>query len=243
MAIPGLENWTAAEVSERFGTPKQEPIVRTDGAPGEPAAPPYAVFPPDIRAVLPFCDTKVTLVDFGNAYRGTRPSTMKTAYGVAAPEILFCDPAALGMPADTWALACTLYEILGDHRLLESSTYSRDEFIVEMVRTLGRLPDVWWPAWKARAEYCEDDGTLKPTPGNISGEPRRVCIKERVAGLVRRTNKEVDTSLDEDERAVDMPLDEQEKMVVERMLEAMVKYEPADRATVAEVVGMLPPNW
>lgn len=217
--------------------------MRTDGAPGEPAAPPYAVFPPDLAAVLPFCDTKVTLVDFGNAYRGARPSTMKTAYAVAAPEILFGDTVALGMPADMWALACTLYEMLGDHRLLESSTYARDEFIVEIVRTLGRLPDAWWRAWEARAEYCEDDGTLKPTPGNISGEPRRVCIKERVAGLVRRRNKEVDMQVDEEGGALNMPLDEQEKVAVERMLEAMVRYEPADRATAAEVVGMLPPNW
>lgn len=209
----------------------QRPIVRLDGTPATPTAPKYAVYPQDPDELLPFCSRAVTLVDYGSASRGSQPKNAHTASAVAAPEILFPGATPIGMPGDMWALGCTLYEIFGDNMLFRSFFYKRDEFVVEMVRMLGRFPDAWWGAWAARAEYCEDDGTLKPTPDNISGEPRRVCLKERVVGLVQGTDE------------TDGRLDEQERVVLERMVEAMVRYEPADRATVADVVRMLPPNW
>lgn len=236
--MPGLENWTVTQVYERFGTPHLEEIKRIDGLPVTPAAPKHAVFSPDPVALLRFSLTDscmVKIVDFGNASRpdaGKLVKNINTAVAVAAPEILFNDVATIGMPADTWALACTLYEILGGRMLLESFFYDRDEIIVEMVRMLGKLPNPWWRAWAERSSYFEYDGTFKPTPGNICGESRRVDVKERVARLLERRDLKSDKQLYQEE-----------SMLLEKMLEAMLRYEPTDRAQVAEMVRMLPSTW
>lgn len=235
--IPGLENWTVDEVYPRFGGINREEIKRIDGQPATPAAPKYAVRPPDAAALIPYCLTEtctVRMVDFGEAClltAGEPAREVNTAVGVAPPEVLFKDAAAIGMPADIWTLGCTLYEIFGDHRLLESFMANRDEIVVEMVRTLGKLPEAWWQKWEARSTYCEEDGTFKTTT-NASEEPRIMDLKERVAKLIRNTDM-----------TPDMELDQEEILVLMRMLGVMLRYEPSERAKAGELVDLLPPKW
>lgn len=235
--MPGLENWTFEEVYQRFGGLDREEIIRIDGQPATPAAPKYAVRPPDPAALIRYCLTEtctVRLVDFGEAClptAGELAREVNTAVRVASPEVLFKDAAAIGMPTDIWTLACTLYEIFGDHRLLESFMANADEIVVEMVRTLGKLPEPWWQMWGVRSRYFEEDGTFKTTP-NASEERRVVDLKERVAKLIRKTDM-----------TPDMELDEEESLVLVRMLGAMLRYEPSERVTASELVGLLPPKW
>lgn len=233
-----MDNWTLEKVYESFGIPETEEVKRTDGQPATPSAPKYAVRLSDPAVLIRSCLTEpfsVTIVDFGEAYHpasGKLARELNTAVSVAAPEILFNDVRKVGMPADIWALACAIYEILGDHRLLESFFLNRDEILMEMVCMLGKLPDAWWHSWKARATYFAEDGTVKPTPDNPSGEAMAGDLNERVEKLIERTDSKPY-----------IEFDHQERLALVRMLGAMLKYEPADRAQAEELVRLLPPRW
>lgn len=219
---------------KRFGTPCQEEIQRIDGQSATPAAPKYVVHPPHPSALFQYCMTgpcSVKIVDFGEAFLAASAGAvgdLHTPVSIAAPEIVFKDTAAIGMPVDIWALACTVYEILGNESLLTSFMPYRDEILVEMVRTLGKLPEMWWGKWDARQRYFEEDGTFKPEFANLIGEPRTIDIKERVSTLMRDT---------------DGYLDPEECLVLERMLGGMLRYEPGDRIQAQELVGLLPATW
>lgn len=219
---------------KRFGTPDQEEIQRIDGQPATPAAPKYVVRPPHPSPLFRYCMTgpcSVKIVDFGEAFLTASAEAVGDLYtpvSIAAPEIVFKDAAAVGMPVDIWALACTVYEILGDQRLLTSFMAYRDEILVEMVRTLGKLPEKWWGKWDARQRYFEEDGTFKPDCADLIGEPRTVDIGERVRRLIRDT---------------DGHLGLEECFVLEQMLGGMLRYEPGDRIQAQELVGLLPATW
>lgn len=224
------------QLYENFGEPDKVEIKRTDGQPVGPAAPKYAVESPDPIRLLDFCLTdecSIQIADFGEAFLTASqemPKILNTPMSFAAPEIVFKDD-VVSTPVDIWALACTLFEILGNHKLLESFLGERDEILIEMVRTLGKLPDRWWHKWEQRSTYFEEDGAFKPGSGDMSGEQRTVGLKERVGDIVRGTD-----GLPHDFNA-------QELLALEQMFVGMLRYEPAERIQAEEVVRLLPTTW
>lgn len=222
------------QVYECFGDPRKYEINRIYGQSPTPATRQDAVRPPNPIKLIQYCLTdacRVRIADFGEAFLPASrciPKDLNTPVPMAAPEVIFKDNAKMGASVEIWALACTLFEILGDHRLLESLMADRDEVLIEMVRTLGKPPDSWWRDWKGRTRYFEEDGSFKPDSGDTSGEPRTVDRKERVGEILRGENE-----------ATQEEFGEQELLALEGLLAGMLKYEPKDRIQAEEVAKEL----
>ncbi|RPB06885.1 kinase-like protein [Morchella conica CCBAS932] len=229
-----LDSWTVKQVCECFGDPRKYEINRIYGQSPTPATRQDAVRPPNPIKLIQYCLTdacRVRIADFGEAFLPASrciPKDLNTPVPMAAPEVIFKDNAKMGASVEIWALACTLFEILGDHRLLESLMADRDEVLIEMVRTLGKPPDSWWRDWKGRTRYFEEDGSFKPDSGDTSGEPRTVDRKERVGEILRGENE-----------ATQEEFGEQELLALEGLLAGMLKYEPKDRIQAEQVAKEL----
>lgn len=224
--IPNLSSWSIEEVRTRFGPPRLDEIRRIDGLPNAPYAPKYAVRPPNPLNLVPFClsgAVSIQIADFGESFFADRepPEELNTPVALSAPEILF--GGSLGPPVDVWALAGTLFEVLGDHRLFESFMADREEVLVEMVRLLGRFPERWWGKWEERGAWFEEDGRWK-----VAGE-RTVELEERVKEIVRDGGGE--------------EFADWEREAVVRVLKGMLRYEPGERVSAGEVVQGLPAAW
>lgn len=181
---------------------------------------------------MKFCFTdacSVQIADFGEALPPACEKMVKdlnTPVGIAAPEILFED-GMVRLPVDIWALACTLYEILSDTRLLQSFFADRDEIVAEMVSALGKLPDRWWHKWENRSRYFEEDGAFKPDT-----EVTEISLKERVERLNQGRDGPVQHGFDA-----------QELSALKQMFVRMLRYEPAERIQIEEILRLLPASW
>ncbi|KAG6833107.1 hypothetical protein H0H87_011215 [Tephrocybe sp. NHM501043] len=186
--IPDFDSWSIESVYKYFGKPLKDAVERIDGHPVTPSAPTYVVVPPNplhlARLILKANDCTIKIADFGESFLAINPAkpSLHTPISFAAPEIIFQD--SITTMVDVWSLACLIYEVLGNHRLLESFFVDCDEIIIEMVRTFGKLPDRWWSQWEMRDTFFEEDATFKPS-GDQSGGPRNVDLNERL-GDIRR---------------------------------------------------------
>ncbi|KAG5349092.1 hypothetical protein C0989_006065 [Termitomyces sp. Mn162] len=231
LEIPDFHSWSVEKVYEHLGEPIMETVERTDGNLVTPAAPTYVVKPPNplqlAKLVLDSDDCLIKITDFGESFLATDTDKrfLNTSVSFAAPEVIFSD--SLSPKVDVWALACLIYEVLGNHELLESFFKDPDEIIIEMVRTFGQLPDRWWKQWKKRDIFFEEDGTFKTDSGDMSGEPRTVDLKERL-GDIRRNDEKGQEELRGDLEALEL------------VLERMLRFEPEERISVEEVVPLLP---
>ncbi|KAF8073768.1 kinase domain-containing protein [Lyophyllum atratum] len=220
--IPGFHSWSIEDVCWHFGHPEREPVKRVDGQALTPAAPHYLVTTPNSRRLDDLvlnenCHIKIT--DFGESFHISdreKPTSLGTPISLAAPEIIFGD--IIGPPVDVSSLACTIYEVLGDHELLESFFSERDEILIEMVSAFGKLPERWWKQWSERSKFFEENGAFKP-----AADSRPEDLKERLLSI-RRVDKEGQRELNGDLDALRV------------MLEKMLKYEPKDRVRVEDVV-------
>ncbi|KAG5638530.1 hypothetical protein H0H81_012030 [Sphagnurus paluster] len=223
--IPDFHSWSIEKVYEHFGKPYKEPIKRTDGQPLTPAAPRYAVaptYPLDLAEIVMNEDCTIKVTDFGQSFfHSESPKTLHTAIAYAAPEILFED--VITPKVDSWSLACMIYELVGTHTLLESFFGDREGYLIEMVRTFGKLPERWWKQWDRRSTFFEEGGAFKPDSGDDTGEPRTVDLKERLLDIRRED--------DETQRELTGDLD-----MLERLLEPLLKYEPAERANIEDIL-------
>jgi serine/threonine-protein kinase SRPK3 len=196
-----------------------KPIKRIDGSSPGPSAPETVVRPCNPRRFISFCheDPKLCVTDFGEAFFAAdrKPNReLHTALSVAAPEILLEDWDEVGSHSDVWALACTIFEILADHRLFEAAFDEPEEVLLEIVSALNgadNFPEKW------NSKFPESE------------QPNR-DLKDRVAGLIR--------SEDAEDR-----FQEGELQALTVVLEKMLKYNPRERIPAAEVVERLPEEW
>ncbi|KAG6877316.1 hypothetical protein C0993_008654 [Termitomyces sp. T159_Od127] len=231
--IPDFHSWSVERVYRCLGEPKKKLVKRNDGNTARPAAPTYVVVPPDplqlAKLVFDSDDFSVKITDFGESFLAADPHKpiLNTPISLAAPEILFQD--SIDSKVDIWSFACLIYEVLSNHGLLESFFNDRDEVMIEMVRTFGKLPERWWKKWQNRDQFFEEDGTFKPDSGDLSGEPRTVTLKERLENIRRNDDKgQKELSRDLDLKALEL------------VLCKMLRYEPEERISIDEVVSLLP---
>ena len=208
---------------EVFGDPWEVEINRRDGQPLTVHAPEYAVPPVSPDDLLPLClaDPCIKIVDFGEAFFPAKyiPQRLGTPPCYASPEVRFGD--IVGPASDVWSLACLLKLVLSN-RFLFGTCWDRDEVLVDMVRTFGKLPDRWWNQWESRAEYLAEDGT-------------------RLAGDHEDWMKPVDlkTLLLEETHGAISEFEPEEMAGFERVIHGVVRYEPGDRISAQEVEQQL----
>jgi serine/threonine protein kinase len=219
--MPGIENWSVEEVYGRLRTPQLAAIQRADGSPLTPGVvPTHAVHPPVQRWLRKYCywdeeNVSIMLMGFGNAFFSSSPRHTEPSYLCsAAPEILFKDE-IVGPPADIWALAFALYEVLGDGFLLVGLLIypDRDQVVSELVKIFGKLPERW--TWSA--------------PVDVVMVESAISLKERVRAIVKG--------------GVHERFDEEELHTLENLFSKMLKYEPDKRIVAEEVLDGFPASW
>lgn len=228
---------------KRFGQPMAHPVKRLDGRPLGPGVPEQVM--PGVwlgcaSEDIALADCAISLADFGEAYMVTPPEVMSsrgksqqqhappechTPQRLRPPEARFA-PSELGPASDVWTLACAVFEIAGANPLFFGSFFPTEESVTaDWVDALGRLPDEWWARWGVRAESFSEDGKrLGPRSGE--DDDVRGSIEHRFNRRSQELRRE--NGMDE------WPAEETAALL--NMLKAMLKYKPAERVTVAEVL-------
>ncbi|KAL8916565.1 MAG: hypothetical protein Q9208_008436 [Pyrenodesmia sp. 3 TL-2023] len=221
--LPPIDGMSVDEIYQHFHTPRKTPVHREDGAPLGPEVPPYSVIPMQSGiSSIDVKDPRIRISDFGEAwiYNPSHPrQDLNTPVVYLPPETTFAKE-ALGFPADVWTLACSIFEIMGERTLFEGFVPDRDDIIAEMVSCLGPLPQHWWEAWEHRGDFFVDNGVWR-TDMTRSHDPKSRPLLQRFKNMGRNAESEFTAA---------------EVESLERMLRAMLEYEPAKRATVGEVV-------
>lgn len=193
-----------------------------DGASSSPQAPSYSVMPAQL--VIPSDETsdpRIVISDFGEAWLSDTEirEELHTPVLFLPPEATFSKE-LLGRPSDMWTLGCTLYEILGERPLFEGNIPDKDDVIAEMVSSLGMLPQQWWQSWKARDEFFLEDGSWKTDIERSHDSKSRPLLLR-----IQQMGRENDPRFTADEARS-----------LEKMLRAMLAYDPRKRATATDVV-------
>ncbi|KAL8788965.1 MAG: hypothetical protein Q9213_001374 [Squamulea squamosa] len=212
----------AESVGTMLCSPEPKPIKRFDGAPLPASVPSHAVSPLQLGdACENITHANIVISDFGEAYLTAAgpPAYLNTPYTLCAPESLL-KIGPLGKPADIWALACTLVEILGRSSLFEGMMPDRHDVMAEIVSALGKPPDAVWKAWKKRHEFFDEEGNWEIKP------PRRH------ASFSRPLEMRIESRM----RAYGGNLRVEEKSALARMLRGMLMYDSKERWTIEDVV-------
>ena len=213
------------QVYAKYGEPIKVPNRRIDNDALGPEVPSYSIFPIDM--IVPADHIKshnIQISDFGAASLiENPPTTLNIPVLLRPPEAFFDEK--LGPQVDIWTLGCILYEILGEHPLFEAFIPNMDDTLAEMVSTLGKLPSRWWGnhGWPKRPVYFMDDGSWNPDFRGIMS-PVTKSLKERIQGMGRDLiSKQWDFALEE-------------IASLERLLAAMLRYEPEERVTADDAM-------
>lgn len=186
-----------------------------------PEVPSYSVTPAQL--VIPsekIIDPRLIISDFGEAWlrdTETRPE-LQTPVLYIPPETVF-SKASNGTPADVWTLGCTLYQILGERPLFEGLMLDKDDVIAEMVSCLGPPPQQWWESWQARGEFFLENGSWK-TDMKRYRDPKSRPLLLRIQQMGREN---------------DASFSQEESIILERMLRAMLEYDPSKRADIEDI--------
>ncbi len=167
----------------------------------------------------------ISILDFGEAsFAAELRTKWHTPILLQAPEALLGEP--VDQPTDMWAFACTVFALFNNKSLFEGFMPTTDDVLSEIVDTLGRLPERWWWKWEARGEYYED-GRKKIE--DLTEEYQEVKPLAVRIGRMRSTPPAAKKA---------EQLSEEDQVGLRLLLEGCLRYEPGERATAEEVLGM-----
>ncbi|KAL8722458.1 MAG: hypothetical protein Q9225_001080 [Loekoesia sp. 1 TL-2023] len=220
LQLPNIDKFSADELYHHYGSPVQQEVKRVDGGPLDGTVPPYTVVP--LRSAVACEDVKdanMFIADFGEAYVATDGSRQRlnTPLLLCPPEMLL-GRSTIGMPADIWTVACTLFEVLGDGALFEAWSRDPDRIISEMVSALGKPDESWWKLWQNREKFFREDGSWLPSPRGYERKSRP--LEERISGM----------------REDGENFGEAEKDTLVKMMAGMLKWDPEERSKIEDVV-------
>lgn len=224
-----MDNLSPEELYEKYDQPYLEPITRLDSQPLPPGVPTHGIVPVWLGVDsedVSLHEASIILSDFGESFLPsvTQRHVSKTPPLLAPPEARFSPEESLSFPVDIWALACAIWEILGQRPLFESFFPSEDRVTAEHVEVLGKLPVEWWERWENRAEWFSDDGGLEEV---TSGTPRvRRSWEERFEYCIQGPRREKNLEV----------IGEEEKVALFSILRSMLAFKPKERATVKDIL-------
>lgn len=226
---------------ERFGEPYQKTVELVDGVNGEqpahdPRVPTHGVAPAFLgcrpqEVTLP--ESAILLADFGESYVPSASPASQRNYchaplQLTPPEAHFA-VGELGFPADIWALACVIWEVVCGSGSLFGTGFFPDEDTLrkDWVHVLGRLPDEWWDAWDGefRRDLFTEDGFVRPDRRDhfISCD---AGIEARFEFMVQEPRREEGLQIFQDD----------EEAALLDMLRAMLVYKPSNRINAQDLL-------
>lgn len=172
-----VHSHSQSDFYRRFGDPYQEPVELVDDVDGEepahdPRVPTHGVTPVFLGCrpqKVTLAESAMFLADFGESYMPSASEPHRiychAPLRVTPPEAHFA-VGELGFPADIWALACVIWEVVCGSGSLFGTGFFPDEDTLrkDWVHALGRLPDEWWDAWDGefRRDLFTEDGFIRP---------------------------------------------------------------------------------
>ncbi|KAL8687310.1 MAG: hypothetical protein Q9218_006477 [Villophora microphyllina] len=224
LKIPNIDGLSTEELYQRFKDADKLPVERRDGKPIPEMAPSYAV-PHMIssKACEEVTESDIIITDFGEAYVAETESrdTLNTPQRLLPPEMLL-QSGGIGRPADIWALACTLVEIMGRKVLFETYFCDNDDVMAEIISCMGMPPESVWKAWEKRGEFFTEDGEWQ------LNEAR----EQNLDGVFRTLEWRIESRTKRD----GVSLAEEERDAFVQMLRGMLACEPHKRWRIEDVV-------
>ncbi|KAK6844090.1 kinase domain-containing protein [Apiospora arundinis] len=220
-----IDNLRPDELYERYRLDKV-PIRRVDGAPVEPHAPSYAVYPMHRNlAADKVLDPLITISDYGTSFfvATTHSPELHTPPLFLPPEDFFHEPITLA--ADIWTLGVNLYEVMGERPLFESFSCDRDDIFADIISTLGLPPARWWKKWENCGLFFEPDGSWSSNIERIY-TPGFRPLHQRMWDMGRGQTPET----------CEWDVQGGELRDLEDLLKSMLVYNPAERPTAEQLM-------
>lgn len=240
--MTGFDGLSEEEILGILGEPHRNPVLDADEKVNTmPTAPKYLVYPVEWDTI----DTKFVLrtpklIDFGECFMiSDPPEDVGTPGYYRSPELLLENK--LGIPADLWALACTLFEIRTGRRLFESFDDSDDEYLEGVCLVLRRLPEPWWSTtWEARRRCFKDEADENGRA--IPVHESQTAIYDNVHPSVPQGARSLVDKMGPglwymDTRAwFNKEIPEEEKLVFAGLLKKLLEFTPEDRISAQEAL-------
>ncbi|KAI1390623.1 kinase-like protein [Hypoxylon trugodes] len=266
LEIEGIDDLDREQIYELMGVPELIEMTTVSGEPLTFRAPEYIVSPAIHGWSKKLVTDSVAIIDFGESFFSHNPPESTGIPSVyAAPEILFLGTGVPGFPSDVWSLACTLFELRRSAPLFSSfSDASIRGTICEMQQYLGPLPEKYRDVYshmlrsvpRVKLDENGEYQRVPPEPPKPLTEEERQKIKESGEEEAERQRQFIaktgysdmfEAILGNEKtryRKIDAPKREQIKYKYPRedvlglsdLLRGMLKYEPADRITMAHVL-------
>ncbi len=156
-----LDGLTPSQLYEKFGEPELEPVQRLDGQPLDGSTPSHGVVPVwlgDASENVAVSESQILLTDFSESFCPARTQRYEnhTPLILRPPESLFATSMPVSFPTDTWALACTIFAILGQRPLFESWFPTTNKILEEHTSVLGVPPHRVRVHWKGQTDVLNN---------------------------------------------------------------------------------------
>ncbi|KAI9798547.1 MAG: hypothetical protein M1833_004684 [Piccolia ochrophora] len=228
LKITNIDSWTEAEVYERLGDPLRDVVEKISGETPGPHAPSYVVKPIDMTAI-------------DEQYLTQRHRT-PPPYAAPRTHIRSQSRHRVG------CMGAGLYPLRRpDGREPVPHDFGTPDGTIEnIVCVLGKLPEPWWQSWEARKDNFDEEGRpLPPAPGGYAllRINLHYALSHLPAGGEETVFPEGIAKLDRDAlnarvaQKTKEPLPE-ELSHLEDLLSTMLRYNPAERISVAEALEL-----
>ncbi|KAH7916656.1 CMGC/SRPK protein kinase [Hygrophoropsis aurantiaca] len=236
------QRWSDREVYTMLGQPVTEVVVTRNGGPPEPCAPRELVEAVDVSCLMlsSLLQESIVVTDFGQSFsvdRIPKDYVPATVLYCTPPEVFF--DSEISFASDVWMLACTIFGTRAGYSLFDSLLHSDEIIWMQIVETLGKLPEPWWSAFAPRKQWFEDNGEPKPEDVQKREGALLIAAKSSIREKLRQIGEEEgppgrgDSWISE---ATCTKLDEAEVELLGDLLEKMLRYRPEDRVTMREVI-------
>lgn len=222
-----LDELSVDQFYNEYGHPQTVRITRRDVQPLPPNIPEHAVLP--LHLIIParefkLSDARILLGDFGEAFSPLENRLGKdchTPLPMQPPEVQHEPDSPISYPADIWALALSLWNIVSMKSIF-SDFLTDDELVAEHIDILGPLPTPWRQRWAAQeAERFDEIGQRRNVNQRL-WPSLDVAFEEGMQKYRRKLNAGA--------------FDDEEKEAFLSLMRQMLVYRPEERISAEEVL-------
>lgn len=210
----------------------------------------------------PASTSKLTVFDFGEAWTGPKDTTPSIPLPppprkLPHTPLIFAAPGVhmsynfpefrneITAASEIWNLGCVLASIFSPAGLeLFPRGISHASVVTQHVAVFGKLPERWWGKAMEGGSWmgiAEDFDAKDATPiARVAENFRKRTLERRLGRFMTdefRSKKDVVAVLAEER------FEASDEVVLLRMVKALLKLEPGERITAAELKDMVPDEW